>query len=103
MLHDFAHLPIRRQDVIVSNPLDKPLINVSVKLKLFDEHFIEKGFDSVKDEALFPLSFNGLKPEEYAVKALFEYVFENNLTIYIKGSEVKYVERGFKSKELFSV
>jgi hypothetical protein len=97
-------------DFVISNPLDKPLTNVSVKLKLFDGRFIEKGFESIKDEASFPLSFDGLKPGEYKVKATFDYVVgnvpkrvEKELTIYVKGSEVKHVERGFKPEELFGV
>ena len=82
-------------DVVISNPLDKPLTNVSIKLRVFDGRSIEKSFEIVKDEASFPLSFNGLKPGEYRVNAVFEYVFENtpmrvekDLTIYVKGAEV---------------
>jgi hypothetical protein len=97
-------------DVVVSNPLDKSLTNVSVKLKLFDGRFIEKGFESIEGEVSFPLSFNGLKSGEYRIEVVFEYVFENtqkrlekNLTIYVKGSEVKHVERSFKPEELFGV
>jgi len=63
-------------DVVISNPLDKPLTNVSVKLKVSDDRSIEKNFEIVKDEASFPLSFDGLKPGEYRVEAVFEYVFE---------------------------
>jgi hypothetical protein len=97
-------------DFVISNPLDKPLTNVSVKLKLFDGRFIENSFESIKDEVSFPLSFDGLKPGEYKVKATFDYVVgnvpkrvEKELTIYVKGSEVKHVERGFKPEELFGV
>jgi len=97
-------------DFVISNPLDKPLTNVSVKLKLFDGRFIEKGFESVKDEVSFPLGFDGLKPGEYKIKVTFEYVVgnvpkrvEKELTIYVKGSEVKHVERDFKPEELFGV
>jgi len=97
-------------DVVISNPLDKPLSNASVNLKLFDGRFIEKSFESVKDEVSFPISFDGLKPREYMVKAVFEYVFDNvpkrvekDLTIYVKGSEVRHVERGFKPEELLGV
>jgi hypothetical protein len=97
-------------DVVVFNPLDKPLTNVSVKLKLFDGRFIEKGFEGIEGEASFPLSFDGLKAGEYRIEAVFSYVFENtpkrvekNLTIYVKGGEVKHVERSFKPEELFGV
>jgi hypothetical protein len=97
-------------EVVVSNPLGKPLTNVSVKLKVFDGRFVEKGFESVEGEVSFPLSFDGLKAGEYRVKAVFSYVFENtpkriekDLTIYVKGSEVKHVERGFKPEELWGV
>jgi hypothetical protein len=97
-------------DVVVFNPLDKPLTNVSVKLEVFDGRFIEKNFESVEGEVSFPLSFNGLKAGEYKVKAVFSYVFENtpkrlekDLTIYVKGSEVKHVERSFKPEELWGV
>jgi len=97
-------------EVVISNPLDKPLTNVSVKLKLFDGRFIEKNFERIQGEASFPLSFSGLKPGEYRVEAVFEYVFENTpkrfekgLTIYVKGSEVKHVERSFNPEELFGV
>jgi len=79
-------------DVVIFNPFDRPLTNVSVKLKLFDDRLIEKWFESVEGEASFPLSFNGLKAGEYRVKAVFSYVFENtpkrlekDLTIYVKG------------------
>jgi len=97
-------------NVIISNPLDKPLTNVSVKLEVFDGRLIEKSFENVEGEVSFPLSFNGLKAGEYKVKAVFSYVFENtpkrlekDLTIYVKGSEVKHVERSFKPEELFGV
>jgi len=97
-------------DVIVSNPLEKPLTNVSVKLKLFDGRSVEKCFETVKNEISFPLGFDGLKAGEYKIKTVFEYIFENvpkrvekELTIYVKGSEVKHVERGFKPEELFGV
>ena len=97
-------------EVVISNPLDKPLTNVSVKLKLFDGRFIEKNFERIQGEASFPLSFSGLKPGEYRVEAVFEYIFENTpkrfekgLTIYVKGSEVKHVERSFNPEELFGV
>jgi len=97
-------------DFVISNPLDKPPANVSVKLRLFDGRYVERGFESVKDEVSFPLSFNGLKPGEYKVKATFDYIVgnvprrvEKELTIYVKGSEVKHVERGFKPEELFGV
>jgi hypothetical protein len=97
-------------DVIVSNPLEKPLTNVSVKLKLFDGRSVEKCFETVKNETSFPLGFDGLKAGEYKIKTVFEYIFENvpkrvekELTIYVKGSEVKHVERGFKPEELFGV
>ena len=96
-------------DVVISNTLNKPLTNVSVKLKLFDSRCIEENFESIEGETSFPLSFNELKPGEYRVKAVFEYVFENtpkrvekDLTIYVKGAEVKHVERSFKPEELFS-
>lgn len=95
-------------DVVVSNPLEEPLSNVSVKLKLFDDRLIEKTFDKVKGEISFPLSFEGLKAGEYEIKATFEYVagnvpkrVEKDLMIYVKGSEVKHVERAFKPEELF--
>jgi hypothetical protein len=97
-------------EVVISNPFDKPLTNISVKLKLFDGRFIEKNFERIQGEASFPLSFSGLKPGEYKVEAVFEYVFENTpkrlekeLTIYVKGSEVKHVERSFRPEELFGV
>jgi hypothetical protein len=97
-------------DVVVSNPLSKPLTNVSVKLKLFDGRLIEKSFESVEGEVSFPISFDGLKAGEYKVEAVFSYVFENtpkrvekNLTIYVKGGEVKHVERSFKPEELLGV
>jgi hypothetical protein len=35
-------------NAIIFNPFDEPLINVSVKLKLFDGRFIEKRFESVE-------------------------------------------------------
>jgi hypothetical protein len=96
--------------VVVSNPLEKPITNVSIHLKLFDGRHIEKNFEKVENEASFPLTFSGLKPGEYKVKAVFEYVFENipkrvekELAIYVKGSEVKHVERSFKLEELFGV
>jgi type I restriction-modification system DNA methylase subunit len=97
-------------EVVISNPLDKPLTNISVKLKLFDGRFIEKNFERIQCEASFPLSFSGLKSGEYKVEAVFEYLFENTpnriekeLTIYIKGSGVKHVERSFKLEELWGV
>jgi len=97
-------------DFIVSNPLEKPLTNVSVKLKLFDGRSVEKCFETVKNEISFPLGFDGLKAGEYKIKTVFEYIFENvpkrvekELTIYVKGSEVKHVERSFKPEELFGV
>jgi methylase of polypeptide subunit release factors len=97
-------------EVVVSNPLDKPLTNVSVKLKLFDGRFVEKGFESVEGGASFPLSFDGLKAGEHKVEAVFSYVFENTpkrvekeLTIYVKGFEVKHVERRFKPEDIFGV
>jgi len=97
-------------NVTISNPFDKPLTNISVKLKLFDGRLVEKKLESVKDEASFSLSFNGLKPGEYKIKAVFEYVFEKvpkrvekELTVYVKGLEVKHVERSFKPEELFGV
>ena len=97
-------------DVVVSNPLDKPLTNVSVKLKLFDGRLIEKSFEGVEGEVSFPISFDGLKAGEYKIEAVFNYVFENtpkrvekNLTIYVKGGEVKHVERSFRPEELLGV
>jgi hypothetical protein len=97
-------------DVVVSNPFDKPLTNVSAKLKLFDGRLIEKSFERVEGEASFPISFDGLKAGEYEIEAVFSYVFENTpkrvekkLTIYVKGGEVKHVERSFKPEELFGV
>jgi hypothetical protein len=66
--------------------------------------------ESVEGEVSFPLNFDGLKAGEYKVKAVFSYVFENtpkrlekDLTIYVKGSEVKHVERSFKPEELWGV
>jgi len=97
-------------EVVVSNPFDKPLTNVSAKLKLFDGRLIEKSFESVEGEVSFPISFDGLKAGEYRIEAVFSYVFENtpkrvekNLTIYVKGGEVKHVERSFRPEELFGV
>jgi hypothetical protein len=95
-------------DVVVSNPLEMPLTNVSIKLKLFDGCLVKKGFERVENEVSFPLSFKELKAGEYKVKAIFEYVFENvpkrvkkELTVYVKGSEVKHIERSFKPEDLF--
>jgi len=97
-------------DVVVSNPFDKPLTNVSAKLKLFDGRLIEKSFEKVEGEVSFSISFDGLKAGEYEIEAVFSYVFENTpkrvekkLTIYVKGGEVKHVERSFKPEELFGV
>jgi hypothetical protein len=97
-------------EVVVSNSFDKPLTNVSVKLKLFDGRLIEKSFESVEGEVSFPISFDGLKAGEYKIETVFNYVFENtpkrvekNLTIYVKGGEVKHVERSFKPEELLGV
>ena len=95
-------------DVVISNPLGEPLDNVSVNLRLFDNRLIEKSFQEVKGEVSFPLNFEGLKAGEYKIKATFEYVVKNvpkkvekELAIYVKGSEVKHVERSFKPEELF--
>jgi len=97
-------------DVVVSNPFDKPLTNVSAKLRLFDGRLIEKSFERVEGEVSFPVSFDGLKAGEYKIEAVFSYVFENtpkrvekNLTIYVKGGEVKHVERSFRPEELLGV
>jgi hypothetical protein len=55
-------------------------------------------------------ALKGLKAGEYKVEAVLEYVFKNtpkrvekNLTIYVKGPEIKHVERSFKPEELFGV
>lgn len=95
-------------NVLVSNPLEEPLTNVSVKLDLFDGRSIEKLFDEVRGEVSFPLIFDVLKAGEYRIKATFEYVagdvpkkVEKELMIYVRRGEVKHVERAFKPEELF--
>jgi len=97
-------------EIVVSNPLEAPLNNVSVKLMLFDGRSIEKEFETIKDETSFPLNFDRLKAGEYNIKAIFEYVVKSvpkkvkkELTIYVKGSEVKHVERSFKPEDLLGV
>lgn len=68
---------------------------------------VERTLEDVTGEVSFPLSFEGLKAGEYKVKATFEYVVksvpkrvEKELAIYVKGSEVKHVERSFKPEDL---
>jgi hypothetical protein len=97
-------------EVVISNPLEKPLTNVSVKLKLFDERLIEKHFGIVEKEISFSLNFGGLKTGKYELKAIFEYVLEGiprrvekEFTIYVKETEVKHVERAFKPEDLLGI
>jgi hypothetical protein len=97
-------------EVVISNPLEKPLTNVSVKLKLFDERLIEKHFEIVEKEISFSLNFGGLKAGKYGLKAIFEYVLEGiprrvekEFTIYVKETEVKHVERAFKPEDLLGI
>jgi len=94
-------------DVVISNPLEEPLRNVYIKLTTFDNRTVERNFEEVKGEVSFPLSFEGLKAGEYKVKLTFEYVIkdvpkkvEKELTIYVKGPEVKHAERSFKIEDL---
>lgn len=78
-----------------------------IKLTTFDNRTVERNFEEVKGEISFPLSFEGLEAGEHKVMFAFEYVVkdipkkvERELTIYVKGPEVKHAERSFKIEDL---
>lgn len=94
-------------EIVVSNPLDKEISNVKVKVQLLDKK-VEQLFDKVEKEEKFKVRLDGLKKGKYKVKLVMEYIMEGSskrvekeLTLYVKERKSRRVVERVGIDELF--
>jgi len=94
-------------EIIVTNPLDKPLNNLKLKAELPTET-IEQLFDSIEKEEKLQVKLSGLSKGEYKVKLTMDYTLEGSskriekeLTLFVKSKEERKPVERVEIDELF--